>query len=389
MRFNTHNAVLRLTMVSLYVIFFFASPAFAHKPSDSYLTIYREGENILGEWHVSLRDLDYAIGLDTNNNGEITWKEVKEHHKNIADYVLPKLKMKVKDKVYKNVLLDQLIDNHTDGTYTVLRFKIDTPPENKRPLVFDLQYNLFFEIDPLHRGLLSIRHKGKIITAIFSPEKSIQHFNLNSSSTFNQLLSFMKEGVWHIWIGFDHILFLLSLLLPAVLIRRENEWQPVNTFGKAFKNVFKVVTAFTLAHSVTLSLVVLGFVQLPSRLVESLIALSVVCAALNNLFPVIKDGRWIVAYCFGLIHGFGFASVLMDLNLPQNSLLSSLLGFNLGVEVGQLVIVCAFLPFAFTVRFSNFYRKIVLNLGSLLIVLIASFWFIERVFDLRILPGVK
>jgi len=141
--------------------------------------------------------------------------------------------------------------------------------------------------------------------------------------------------VWHIWIGFDHILFLLSLLLPAVLAFGGGRWQAVERFAPAFWDVFKIVTSFTVAHSITLSLAALGVISLPSRLVESAIATSVVLAALNNVFPLVHGRRWMVAFFFGLVHGFGFASVLRDLGLPQNALLIALVGFNLGSKAAS------------------------------------------------------
>ena len=146
-----------------------------------------------------------------------------------------------------------------------------------------------------------------------------------------------------------------------------------------------MVTAFTVAHSITLSLAALGVLSLPSRLVASTIAASVVLAALNNLRPLVLGRRWLVAFCFGLIHGFGFASVLADLGLPQDALLLALVGFNLGVEVGQLCIVIAFLPLAFLARGSLLYRRGVMIGGSALITLIAAVWFIERAFDLKLI----
>ena len=294
--------------------------------------------------------------------------------------------MKVKGRAYKNKIINQEVDNHTDGAYTVINFKIDCPIENNIPTEFDLEYSLFFDLDESHRGLLNIEHKGKTLTEIFSPEKKNIHINLNSLNSWHQFIDFIKEGIWHIWIGIDHILFLLALLLPAVLKRENNEWLPVINFRKAFWNVFKVVTAFTLAHSVTLSLAVLGIIQLPSRLIESTIAFSVIVAALNNIFPIVKEGRWIAAYLFGLIHGFGFASVLMDLNLSKNSLLVSLFSFNLGVEIGQLAIVLLFLPVAFNLKNSWAYQKPVFVGGSCIISLIALIWFIERAFNLTLLP---
>ena len=147
-----------------------------------------------------------------------------------------------------------------------------------------------------------------------------------------------------------------------------------------------MVTAFTLAHSITLSLAVLGLVSLPSRVVESSIAASVLLAALNNVWPVFHGRRWMVAFAFGLLHGFGFASVLVDLGLPQGALAVALAGFNVGVELGQLTIVAVFLPLAYALRRSLFYRRAVLVGGSLLIALLAGVWLAERALDLKLMP---
>ena len=144
------------------------------------------------------------------------------------------------------------------------------------------------------------------------------------------------------------------------------------------------MTAFTAAHSVTLSLATLGFVELPSRWVESAIAASVVLAALNNLWPIADSRLWVAAFGFGLVHGLGFASVLRDLGLSGGSLWPSLLGFNLGVEAGQLAIVAAFLPLAFVLRGSLFYRRYAVGAGSIAIALVATVWLVERSLDVRI-----
>jgi hypothetical protein len=140
------------------------------------------------------------------------------------------------------------------------------------------------------------------------------------------------------------------------------------------------------AHSITLSLAALGIVALPSRLVESAIAASVVVAALNNLKPVVEGRRWLVAFGFGLIHGFGFASVLTELGLPRDALVLALVGFNLGVEAGQLAIVALFLPLAYALRASRFYRRTVMFGGSLAIALVAGIWLAERLFGFKLLP---
>jgi hypothetical protein len=182
----------------------------------------------------------------------------------------------------------------------------------------------------------------------------------------------VREGVWHIWIGLDHILFLLCLLLPAVFPRKG---APL-TVRTASKDVFEIVTAFTLAHSITLVISAVGLFTLPSRFVETAIALSVVAAALNNLFRVV-DARWAVAFALGLLHGFGFSSVLVDLGLPSHELIGALLGFNLGVELGQAAIVIAVLPLLFAIRATLAYRMLVFG-GSGAAAMLATVWVYQR-----------
>ena len=248
-------------------------------------------------------------------------------------------------------------------------------------------YTLFADIDPQHRGLLNLRARGIVRTAVLDPQAPPQRFDLAQANRWTQFVDYAREGVWHIWIGFDHILFLLSLLLPAVMTWRTARWQPVDDFRAALWDVFRIVTSFTVAHSITLSLAALHVVSLPSRLVESAIAASVVVAALNNLMPVVQGRRWMVAFGFGLIHGFGFASVLAELGLPSDALLLALVGFNLGVEVGQLAIVALFLPLAYSLRRSPLYRRAVMAGGSVLIAGIAAIWLVERAFGLSLLSA--
>ena len=239
------------------------------------------------------------------------------------------------------------------------------------------------------RGLLRLESQGQTRTAVFGPHAPTQQFELGAPAGWlEQFLAYGREGVWHIWIGYDHILFLLSLLLPAVLVRDRRRWRPSGSFRDAFIDVAKIVTAFTVAHSITLTLAALSIVELPSRFVESAIALSVVLAALNNLFPVVANGRWIAAFGFGLLHGFGFAGALGDLGLPAGSLALSLAGFNLGVEAGQLAIVCLFLPLAFALRSTWTYRRVVLAGGSVASAAIATLWLVERAFDVAMFSAL-
>ena len=385
-------------IVSGMALWLAAAPVHAHKPSDSYLSVVvpegSDGAPPSGRWDIALRDLDFAIGLDANGDGDITWGELRARHAAIAAYAQARLGLAADGVACSVEVGAQAVDSHTDGAYSVLPLRFLCPRAAGAPAIgkITLDYRLFADIDPQHRGLLNLSAGGSTRTAVFGPQNASQEFVLGTSSRLAQFIDYAREGVWHIWIGFDHILFLLSLLLPAVLVWQRVaggpglQWQPVARLSQAFWDVLRIVTAFTLAHSITLSLATLGYVSLPSRWVESAIAASVVLAALNNVRPLfVHRRRWMVAFGFGLIHGFGFASVLADLGLPQEALVLALLGFNLGVEIGQLAIVAVFLPVAYALRRTAFYRQGVRVGGSLLIAAIAAVWFAERAFNLKLL----
>ena len=369
-----------LLLISLLV----CTPALAHKPSDSYLTLRVEGAAVRGLWDIALRDLEFAIGLDADGNGEITWGELRAKRSEIEAYAFARLNVFSDQQACRLATKDFLVDEHSDGAYAVMRFDADCGANP--PASLEVAYSLFFDLDPTHRGLLRFERGGASQTAVLSPERPRLAFKAGESSALAQFFDYFREGVWHIWIGFDHILFLLSLLLPSVLLLRNKKWKAAERFSDTFWDVLKVVTSFTLAHSITLSLAALSVISLPSRLVESTIALSVVLAALNNLWPVVAERRWAVAFAFGLIHGFGFASVLADLGLPQDTLLLALVGFNVGVEAGQLAIVSTFLPLAYTLRGTWFYRTMIFSAGSTAIAAVAMVWLVERALDVKLWP---
>lgn len=351
----------------------------AHKASDSYLSLKVQETVIDGRWDIALRDLDFAIGLDADGNGELTWDEVRIKHDEISAYAMSRLRLSGNGGACALTVGEHLIDAHTDGAYAVLRFRaICSGPVEQ----LTVEYRLLFDLDSQHRGLLKLERETITSSAIFGPENSVQSFSAARPEQFGRWLDFIRSGIWHIWIGFDHILFLLSLLIPAVLVRSGRKWVPATGFKVALVDVLKIVTAFTLAHSITFTLAALQVVSLPSRWVESAIAASVVLAALNNVMPVPIRRRWVAALVFGLIHGFGFASVLSDLGLQDGALVIGMIGFNVGVELGQLAIVAIFLPVAFALRGSWFYRRGVMIGGSGLIAVIASLWFAERAFNL-------
>lgn len=384
------------TLVALVVV---PSTATAHKPSDSYLSLTlgqpaADGSlEVVVRWDIALRDLDHAIGLDADGDGRLTWGEVRSRHAEIARYALARLTLRHGGAACAATPGAQQLERHTDGTYTVLPVTFACRvTDGKRPPegALEVEYRLFADLDPQHRGLLNLTSaEGSTRTVLFGPADPVQRFELQSTAEgWRAFTSYLREGMRHIWIGIDHILFLLSLLLPAVLVWRRTigRWQPVERGADAVWDVLRIVTAFTLAHSITLTVATLGWLRPPSRLVESVIAASVVVAALNNLRPLVHERRWLVAFGFGLVHGFGFASVLADLGLPRGALALALLGFNLGVEVGQLAIVAAFLPLAYALRRTALYRRTVFVGGSIVVALLAAAWLVERVFDLKVMP---
>lgn len=371
----------RIALVALALL---ALPAYAHKASDAYLTLERDGKALRGRWDIALRDLDNALGLDANGDGEITWGEVRSRQADIAGYALPRLKASSAGEPCGWTATGLSIDTHTDGAYAVLALAGTCPAAG--PTVA-LDYRLFERLDPQHRGLLNFVADGTSRSLVFSADAPRQVVGGDSGGALRQFATYLREGVFHIFTGIDHILFLMSLLLPAVLVRREGAWNPGTTFRASLLDVARVVTAFTIAHSITLTLAALSIVVLPSRLVESGIALSVVLAALNNVFPVVARGRWMAAFGFGLLHGFGFAGALRDLGLPAASLTLSLAGFNLGVETGQLAIVALFLPAAFALRSTWTYRRLVVGGGSAAIAAMATVWLLQRALDVTLLSA--
>ena len=359
--------------------------ALAHKPSDAYLTIVRDGAALEGRWDVALRDVEVAIGLDADGDGAITWGEVRARQDAIDAYALSRLAVRTGGKACALRATAHSIDTHTDGAYVVITL---TGECDEAAPTLAIDYRLLFDVDPTHRGLLNYVERGETRSAIFSADAPASVVGGDTGGVLAQLGQYVHEGVRHIWTGFDHMLFLLSLLLPAVLVRGDRDWRPSASFRGSLVDVAKVVTAFTLAHSITLSLAAVGVVALPSRVVESAIALSVVLAALNNLRPIVANGRWLAAFGFGLLHGFGFAGALADLGLPTHSLALSLAGFNVGVELGQLAIVAAFLPIAYALRATWAYRRVALAGGSVAIAALACAWFVERAFDVQVFAAL-
>jgi hypothetical protein len=273
------------------------------------------------------------------------------------------------------------VTSHSDGNYAVVDFDGTCP---SAPRALGVSYSLFFDIDPQHRGIVRIDDGTGTRTAIFSPRDRQQVFERATLRPMRQLGAAIRLGIDHIFAGIDHLCFLIALLLPSVLNREKGGWRPVERLRPALVDVLKIVTAFTLAHSITLTLSALEILRLPSRLVEAGIAASVVVAAVNNLYPLLAEDRWAAAFALGLLHGFGFSATLMDLGLPRQNLALTLFGFNVGVELGQACVVAAFVPLAYLARRTWLYRWVGIAFGSTVIAGVALVWFVERAFGVKV-----
>lgn len=249
--------------------------------------------------------------------------------------------------------------------------RVDEAPLAKFQLVYSgegdstrIKYDLFInDINKAHTNLTQISGPQGDQEFIFSTAN--REMTVGERNWLRQAWLFVVLGAEHIFTGYDHILFVLCLL-PA---------------ARSLAGIVEVATAFTLGHSITLGLATIGAVQLPGRWVESAIAASIVFVAAQNIFNKDPKHRTIVTLLFGLVHGFGFAGILQEMELSRESLLSSLLFFNVGVEIGQIIIIALVFPLMTLLRRYRTYPRAV-SAGSAAVIAIGMFWLIERVFEI-------
>lgn len=372
----------------------FAHVAWAHLPEDSYLFLRDDQGAPSLTWDISAGNLAELMPLDLEVSEAVLRQALLDIEDEVVAIALDNLKM---SQPQGDCMLERSAygtTNYTSGLYASLKFLLHCP--SAAPIT--MTYTLMTGVESGHRGILlynwvegnSARHEffeGKPSFTLTPSQASVQTGQNSvqksssygeSSSWLSSFVTYVKEGVWHIWIGVDHILFIVTLLLPAFLFWRERQWQALAGFRPAMIETIKIVTAFTLAHSITLTLSTLGWVSMPAKITESIIALSVVVVALNNIRPMFSHGRWSLAFLFGLLHGFGFAYVLGDLGLHSGGLLVSLAGFNIGVELGQLAILLVLLPLLYLLRNNRIYQKFLMPGLSGLIALVALIWIVER-----------
>ncbi|MCB1909727.1 MAG: HupE/UreJ family protein [Rhodocyclaceae bacterium] len=352
--------------------------ALAHKVSDSYLTIgpVRDGEAEL-RWDIALRDLDLALDLDADGDRRLRWGELRARLPEIMAHAAAALAF---DQGECPVAFHTLgIETRSDGNYLAMGAPLRCPAGGPT----SVGYRLLGDLDPTHRGLLRIdRGDGTTAALSLDPNGGEQRLPTAGGSG---LAAFFADGLDHILIGYDHLLFLLCLMLPAVLRRGRDGWRLVDAPRDALLPLLKTVTLFTIAHSVTLALASLEIVRLPPRWVEAAIAVSIVLAAVHNLRPRWPGAEPALAFGFGLVHGFGFANVLAGLSLPPSGFALALLGFNLGVEAGQLLVVATATLVLLTLGGRRHVARVLMPTASFAAIAIGGIWAVERVFDLAII----
>ena len=392
--------------IQFILILFFLVPLsmYAHRPDRGliYLRVY-ETAGIEGRFEIMASELDKYLGIDLGKHPTV--EEVAVYREKIQGYLLRHSAFSSVYGKHEIIFMDEISILYIDfGSFVAIHFRLDNT--EKLPDELEVTYSVFFDENPMQTNALGMEYNWKaglinnekIMALDFSPDEKTKTLDLTDTSVWKGFMAMVKQGAWHIWIGLDHILFLLALILPSV-VRRKTEtvetandqvittkssnwkWIPVLEFKPAFWYILKIVTFFTIAHTITLSLASLSIVNLPSRWVESIIAFSIGLAAYHNIKPIFMGKEWVIAFVFGLFHGFGFATVLSELGFKGENLSLSLLGFNIGVELGQVIIILLIFPVLYVIRKSKFYSKFLVWLSALLII-ISLYWLIERAFDI-------
>lgn len=374
----------------------------AHRVSDAYLRLDATEGGYRGTWDVALKDLA-RLGV-FGAQRQISWRTVEAHRDAIYREVLGALTVATLAPCALEGRQLRLTER-THHTYLTVGFEARC--EQARGLT--VEYRLLFDRDPLHRAVAVVSDGAGERRAVLSADSRILReapapaapaaapggpaaqasptsppeavaaraptvAPPEASSAASP--SFVALGARHALAGWDHLLFLLALMLPSVLRRERGAWVPRADLSSALPQLAGVVIAFTLAHAVTLSLAATFVISPPARLVEVAIAASVLLAALNNLVPRVDTGRPLVALAAGLIHGPGFAYGLAELSAQGVS--AALLLFNLGVGLAQLLFVLALFPLLFALRMRAAYPRVVMRVASLALCAAGAVWLTGR-----------
>jgi hydrogenase/urease accessory protein HupE len=336
-----------------------ASSASAHPAPFSYLDVVFRNGGIDGTLVVHIIDVAHDLGIEPVER-LLDDRLVQSERARIGELLQPRILMRSNRRLTLGWESIELLKEDT-----ALRLKFRIPNETPGALAIDTN---LFPYDPVHQTFVNVYEEGELRQqVIFNAGSEERTYYLGTTQGAVEVMkTFIPSGIHHIMIGPDHILFLIGLLL----------------LGGTWLALVRIVTAFTIGHSITLSLAALNVVTPPVSVIEPAIALSIVFVGADNL--VRGDGRdlrgW-VALVFGLVHGFGFANVLREFGLPREALGWSLFSFNVGVEIGQLAIVLLVASgLAAIRRYSTQLRYRVAFAGSVVVIVAGTYWFVERVF---------
>ncbi len=339
------------------------SLAEAHQASISYSDITVHGPRVV--WQLAIGDTELGVpaglGERTPERAELAALE-----RPILDYVVPRLVVKRGDVACRLEGRTLHARPRSLGVFGVVTATYDCPVDPRGGLL-RFEYALFFDLDPRHQSVVALDVDGTPVAAVLDAANRTLHV-AGADGKVKLLYYFLGLGVEHILTGFDHLAFLLALLLVLLLVP-----------DGLTRDGLRTITAFTVAHSITLLLAAFGVLRLPSYWVESAIALSIVVVALGSLRRGPPRARWLVTFAFGLVHGLGFASVLGESRLARDTVVGSVVCFNLGVELGQVGVLLALLPLLLWLRRRDErLRRRVVDVASLILALLGVGWLVLR-----------
>jgi hypothetical protein len=350
-------------------------PAFAHSTSTSFLMLAEPAEGPVNvRWDLSVHDIVWSVFIDADFDGVVTWQEVAAARRTIDEAVLGQISVQRGGADCALRVQDLALAQRIEQNFLSVAMLADCP----RPGLLGVSGGLFLSGDASQRVLLSVERGTDRLAFVLSPGAA-QWTEPARLSAWQSFAQFVGQGIWHVAIGYDHIAFVLLLLLPSVLRPVDGKWQGATRLPQVARDIVTIVTAFTIAHSVTLALAVTGTVHLPTQPIEVAIAASIAVAAGLNLLPRLSRLRLPLAFGFGFVHGFGFANALGELDTAGARLLPLLAGFNIGVEIAQLAIVALVLPLIFVARGTRWYAGGVMPLGSCALGAAGLVWLWQRI----------
>jgi hypothetical protein len=370
-----------LTIVVLYGLWL--APAQAHKASDAYGVLNVSRGEARVQLSLAVKDLDAAIDtLDADNNREVSWGEIDAAMPVIAQRIGQDLGWQCAGQAFKPTWRFESLEQRSDGAYVRLASALPCAQASQ----LRLNYAFMQGLDPTHRLIIVGTIEGRSMASVLSDQQRelslTETTAQGSASMFTSgwvtLAHFFPEGMHHIITGYDHLAFLLALLLPIRLRRRaQTSHDGVKQHG--FGMLVSTVTAFTIGHSITLVMATLGLIASPSW-VEPAIVITIAASALLNLWPV----RWlrsdVLALGFGLIHGLGFSSIMREAGVSAQMLPWALGGFNLGVEAGQLIGVGVWCLCNLLIGSWLHYQRVVVQGGSVALACLAMYWLYPMLF---------